>query len=322
LPLLIVPVAASDAGLLTLDEWDALSACDKVFFETPDHPLMPRLAAAGIACGPFDDEPSAAFEGSALVADPWSRRVLELARDGARVSVGPAIAPDSLSAAHGASVARSAARSLATVAVVMARLRSEDGCPWDRQQSHSSLEVHLLEESHEVIDAIERGDIVAGLREELGDLLLQVAFHSRIAQQDDRFDLPAVADTLTAKLIHRHPHVFGDVSVSDADEVLRNWEALKQSEKSRDGAFDDLPASLPALLGAYKTQKRASGLGFSASLQEAMTKLGAALEVGDFGDALFWLVAAARSRGVDPETALLAATARFRADLGPKSNSL
>jgi XTP/dITP diphosphohydrolase len=301
--------------MLTLDEWDALTRCSKVYFESPNHPLMGRLAAAGVACGPFDDEPSADADGSALVADPSSDRVLELARNGARVSVGPAVAPDPLSAAHGATVARGAARALATVAVVMARLRSADGCPWDREQSHSSLELHLLEESHEVIDAIERGETGPGLQEELGDVLLQVAFHARIADQEDRFDLPAVADALVAKLVYRHPHVFGDTPVADADEVLRNWEALKRSEKGRDDPFEDIPKSLPALLGAYKVQKRATGLGFAATFEDAASRVTAALESGDLGDALFWLVAVARARGVDPETALLSATARFRSSI-------
>jgi MazG family protein len=314
-PLLVVPLAPSDAGALTLDEWDELCGCSKVFFENPTHPLRARLIDEGVLCGVFDDEPSAESDGCALVADPSSKRVLELARDGARVTAGPANAPDSLSAAHGASIVRDAARSLTTVAVVMSRLRSEDGCPWDQKQNHSSLEAHLLEESHEVIDAIERGDTSTGLREELGDLLLQVAFHARIAQQEGRFDIAAVGDTLVEKLVRRHPHVFGDTAVADADEVLRNWESIKKSEKAEPSSWGDIPRSLPALLATYKTQKRAAALGFAPTRAEAADRLRSALETPDIGVALFWLVALARSVGVDPETALLSATARFRAGL-------
>lgn len=231
------------------------------------------------------------------------------------MTAGPAAAPDSLSAAHAAPLARNAVRSLGAVAVVMARLRSSDGCPWDQKQTHSSLEAHLLEESHEIIDAIERGDTGSGLQEELGDLLLQVAFHARIAQQEGRFDLADVADTLVAKLIRRHPHVFGDVSVADADEVLRNWEAIKQTERPGSSPWADIPDGLPALIAAHKTQKRAAALGFAPAPEEASTRLRAAAEAGDIGESLFWLVALARSAGVDPETALLSATSRFRAGL-------
>jgi uncharacterized protein YabN with tetrapyrrole methylase and pyrophosphatase domain len=316
LPLLVVPLRADDAGALTLEEWDALRACQKVLFEDPAHPLIERLRAEGVPSGPFDDEPSAEADGWGLVADPDSARVLELARVGADVSASVARAPDSLSAAHAAPIIRDAARALASVSVVMARLRSEDGCPWDQKQNHSSLETHLLEESYEVIDAIERGDTGADLQEELGDLLLQVAFHARIAQQEGRFDLADVGDTLVAKLVRRHPHVFGETLVADADEVLRNWEAIKRSEKTDRGDFDDIPRSLPALLAAAKTQKRAAADGFAPSADEATEGLRGALNASDIGEALFWMVALARAQGVDPETALLSATARFRAERG------
>jgi XTP/dITP diphosphohydrolase len=315
LPLIVVPVAASDAASLTLEEWDALRACSRVFFEVPDHPLMKRLAGEGVACGAFDDEPQSTDEGCALVADPSSGRVVDLARAGALVTAGPARAPDSLSAAHAAPVVRDVARSLVSVAVVMARLRSVDGCPWDQKQTHKSLEAHLLEESHEVIDAIECGETGAGLQEELGDLLLQVAFHARIAQQEGRFDLGDVGNALVAKLIRRHPHVFGDTVVADADEVLQNWESIKRTEKTSGTGLEDIPRSLPALLAAYKTQKRAAAHGFAPTRDEAERELRSALGSDDVGASLFWLVAIARSIGVDPETALLSATARFRADL-------
>jgi XTP/dITP diphosphohydrolase len=313
--LLVVPIAPDDAGLLTLDEWAALCSRERVYFERPDHPLRAQLQARGVSAGPFDDEPSATDGSAALVTDPESPRVIELARAGALVMVGPARLPDSLTAAYGAPAVRRAMSSLGTLALVMARLRSPDGCPWDREQTHRSLEVHLLEEAHEVIDAIERGDSGTELQEELGDVLLQVFFHARIAEVEARFDVADVADAIVAKLIHRHPHVFGETTVSGAAEVVRNWEAIKRAEKGRADAFDDLPKGLPALLSAYKTQKRAAGLGFEAPAGEAADRLRAATEEGDIGSALFWLVALARARGEDPETALLRATADFRAGL-------
>ena len=194
----------------------------------------------------------------------------------------------------------------------MARLRGEDGCPWDQKQTHSSLKPHLIEESYEVIDAIERGEVGAELEEELGDLLLQVVFHSQLADDDDRFDLAGVADRIVAKLLHRHPHVFSDTVVADADEVVANWETIKSKEKKRSDPFDDIPAALPALSTAYKTQKRAASLGWQAQEDEARGQLEAAVEDERLGEALFWLVALARARGLDPEGALRDAVARFR----------
>jgi MazG family protein len=318
--LLVVPLAPEEVGRLTLDEWDGLLGCDLVWFERDEHPLRHRLADRGVAVADLGDEIEPAREARhGIVVDPASPRVLELARRGAEVAL-PATTPDSLTAAHAAGLARRAAHSSATLAAVMARLRSEDGCPWDREQTHRSLEVHLLEETHEVLDAIEAGDPVE-LREELGDLLLQVVFHAQLARGEGAFDIADVADAITAKLLHRHPHVFGDVSVSDASEVVANWEAIKSEEKERSGPFEGIPYSLPALLGAYKTQKRAARLGFSADDADARRKIAAAIDAGGndaMGEVLFWVVALARARGVDPETALLRATKRFAEGLGAR----
>ena len=318
MPLLVVPLAPEDAGLLTVAELDALVACDLVVFERPDHPLVPVLRERGVPCGPFDDEPEADWEGRALVADPGSERVLELARRGAAVSLGPLDLPDAVTAAHGASVARSAAVACARLAAIMARLRGPDGCPWDREQSHASLQVHLLEEAYEVIEAIDDGLLGRELEEELGDLLLQVFFHARIAAQEGRFDIAGVARSIAAKLIARHPHVFGDVEVAGADEVLANWETIKAGEKQRTGPFEGIPPQLPALMAAAKTQARAARLGFEEEEQAALARVCAALDrlsSGEdcLGEVLFWLVAVARARGVDPEAALRQATGEFRA---------
>ena len=316
MPLLVIPLDADREHALTLAEWDALSACERVLFERPDHPLADRLRAHGVEVSGFDDEPDAGRAGWALVTDESSPRVIELARGGALVTAGVAANVDPLTSAHGAYLTRRAADALTRLAHVMARLRSPDGCPWDREQSHESLRIHLVEETQEVLEAIDEGNVEAELEEELGDLLLQVAFHAQLAAEDGRFDLAGVADRIAAKLLHRHPHVFGDTEVEDAAEVVRNWESIKATEKERDHAFDGIPSGLSALLAAYKTQKRATQLGFGADEESARGRLAEGLEgaVDDvsLGDALFWLVALARARGIDPEGALRSATARFR----------
>jgi len=311
MPLLVVPVAAEHAGALTLDEFDRLVSCERVMFEDPSHPLIARLKALGVEAGAFDDEPDATRAGWALVADPRSARVLDLAREGAEVTSGVATPPDSLTAARGAHDLRESSAALSNAVLIMSRLRSDDGCPWDREQTHESLKVHLLEEAYEVIDAIDAGKTGADLEEELGDLLLQVLFHARLADQDDRFDIASVADGLVAKLIRRHPHVFGDTAVDGSGEVVANWERIKREEKGSPegerGPWADIPSALPALLTAYKMQKRAAGLGFLADEGPARSEVARALDKGDeasLGRALFWLVALCRARGVDPEGAL------------------
>ncbi|MGH2825891.1 MAG: nucleoside triphosphate pyrophosphohydrolase [Actinomycetota bacterium] len=317
MPLLVVPLGSDQAGSLTLNELDRLLGCDRVLFEDPAHPLMTRLSGSGIDARKLEEDLDATRDGWALVAEPGSSLVLELAHAGAEVSSGVAPAPDALTAARGAHNLREASAALGGAALIMARLRSEDGCPWDREQTHESLKVHLLEEAYEVIDAIDAGSTGEHLEEELGDLLLQVLFHARLADQDGRFDIAGVAAGLVAKLVRRHPHVFGDVAVADATEVLANWEQIKQSEKLRSDAFEGIPEALPALLNAYKVQKRAASLGFAADEERARTELTAALEAGldrpeTLGRALFWLVALARAAGIEPEGALRAETTKFK----------
>lgn len=201
---------------------------------------------------------------------------------------------------------------------VQARLRAPGGCPWDAEQSHQTLARHLLEETHELIEAIDADDSDA-IKDELGDLLLQVTFHAQIAADDGRWDVDDVAKGLVDKLIHRHPHVFGDVEVSGADEVLVNWERLKADEKGERPIEDDIPVTLPALARAAKVQRRAAGWGFEwrspqsalAALREEIDELGGAMDAGDdrgaeeeIGDVLFAVVGVARKLGVDGESAL------------------
>jgi len=209
---------------------------------------------------------------------------------------------------------------------LQARLRAPDGCPWDREQTHRTLARHLLEETHELLEAIDADDDDA-IRDELGDLLLQVTFHAQIAAEDGRWDIDDVADGLVRKLIHRHPHVFGDVDVAGADEILVNWERLKAEETGgRTGVEEDIPASLPALARAAKVQRRAAGWGFawrsreqiSAKLQEEIGELEAAGDdpvhaEEELGDVLLVVVALARSLGLDAESALRRATSKLAA---------
>ena len=185
--------------------------------------------------------------------------------------------------------------SLLRLVEVMDRLRTD--CPWDREQTHSSLTRYLLEETHEVLEAIDTGDS-EHLREELGDLLMQVYFHARIAQETPRdeggFDLEDVAAGIADKLVRRHPHVFAGLEVADADEVERNWETIKAQEKQRTGPTEGIPASLPALAYADKVLGRLQRGGADVPLPE-----------GDaIGARLLRLVAEARAQGLDPETEL------------------
>ena len=209
---------------------------------------------------------------------------------------------------------------------VQARLRAPDGCPWDQEQTHRTLARHLLEETHELLEAIDADD-EAGIRDELGDLLLQVTFHAQIAADEGRWDIDDVAAGLVAKLVHRHPHVFGDVDVADADEVLVNWERLKAEETGGRKAVDaDIPTSLPALARAAKVQRRAAGWGFTwrsveqalAKLDEEVAELGEAATDPDraeeeLGDVLLAAVGVSRLLGLDAESALRRATTRFAA---------
>lgn len=209
---------------------------------------------------------------------------------------------------------------------IVSILRSPGGCPWDAEQDHKSLRRALLEESCEVIEAINEADS-DHLKEELGDVLLQVVFHSDIEREAGRFDLEAVADGVSKKLIFRHPHVFGDVQVHDSEEVLVNWDQLKRQEKSQETYTDTLTAvakSLPALWRAEKVQKKAKKAGFDwpdrrgavDKLCEELGELKEAIEQGsnveeEFGDLLFSMVNVSRFLKVDPEEALNAATEKF-----------
>ena len=177
---------------------------------------------------------------------------------------------------------------------VMKRLRAPEGCPWDRAQTHASLRPYLLEEAYEAVEAIGQGNPEA-MAEELGDVLLQVAFHSVIAEEEGSFTYEDVERKVVEKLIHRHPHVFGDAVAKTSEEVKARWDELKRKEGKE---TDPCQAPLPALLKAYKVWRKR---GFRADLNEVHR----ALDEGDLGQALFLLVGLFAERGENPEVALL-----------------
>ncbi|GAB4422983.1 MAG: nucleoside triphosphate pyrophosphohydrolase [Anaerolineae bacterium] len=211
----------------------------------------------------------------------------------------------------------------------IAHLRAPDGCPWDREQTHRSLRPYLLEETYEVLEALDAGDSAA-LAEELGDLLLQIVLHTQIAVEHGEFQMGDVIDHINRKLLRRHPHVFADVVVNSVDDVTTNWEAIKKAEKAANGqqpqaisALDGVPAALPALAQALTISKKAVKVGFEwpniegvveKVIEEAHEIVAATdpehLE-SEIGDLLFSVVNLARWRGIDPEAALRSTNARF-----------
>lgn len=192
---------------------------------------------------------------------------------------------------------------------VMNRLRSPGGCPWDADQTHESLVEYLIEEAHECVEAIEAGD-QAAMQEELGDLLLQVVFHARIAEP--QWDIDSVVEGITNKLVSRHPHVFSSDVVESADAVEDTWHVRKAQEKGRDSLTDGIPESLPALMRASKLHSRTKTLNVSPTDQSARAELiMAELDSADqLGDLLFELVRVARAQGWDAEGSLRSAVRR------------
>jgi tetrapyrrole methylase family protein/MazG family protein len=211
---------------------------------------------------------------------------------------------------------------------IMEVLRGPNGCPWDREQTHESLKKYLMEETCEVIDAIDAKDIDE-LRSELGDLLLQVIFHAQLAKEEGLFDIKDVIEGISSKLVRRHPHVFGKAEVASAEEVLHRWEEIKASEKgfgNRTSVLDGVPRSLPALMRALEISKRAAQVGFEWTdinavvdkLDEEIHELKQELTMGqteraseEIGDLLFTAVNVARWLGVNPEDSLRNMIDRF-----------
>ena len=221
---------------------------------------------------------------------------------------------------------------IAELRAVVHRLRAPGGCPWDREQTHETLIPHLLEEAYEVAEAIRNKDM-PHLREELGDLLLQPVLHAEIASETGAFDLDGIARELTEKLIRRHPHVFGDASVNDSEGVLKQWDAIKREEKGtqKESILHGISHGLPALIRAQKLQKKAAKVGFDwpdaapvlDKIREEADEIAAEMASGnvpataeEVGDLLFTVVNLARKLGVDAESALVAANAKFEQRFG------
>ena len=297
-------------GLLSWPAWEALRSA-AVVLAPSGHPVLPALDEAGIAyrvVAEHDAEPCASDETVVWLPAPGADPPVPA---GARLIRGSADLPG----AH-----------FIDLVATMDRLRVE--CPWDAKQTHTSLAPHLLEESYEAVEALESGDERA-VREELGDVLMQPVFHARVAAERDDgtgFTIDDVADGIVAKLVRRHPHVFGDVTVSGADEVKRNWDEIKREEKRARGsaqgaadagrgvpsALDGVPFGQPALTLAAQLQRRAARAGVPSELTR-LDEDGGELDVSgaDIGRELFRLVAKARELGLDPEMELRAAARRY-----------
>ena len=292
-------------GLLSWPAWEALRSASDVL-APPGHPVLPAFDEAGITYRVVEEPPSDPDGVVVWLPMPGADPPLP---PGARLVYGSSDLPG----AH-----------FIDLVATMDRLRVQ--CPWDARQTHASLAPHLLEESYEAVEALEAGDQRA-LREELGDVLMQPVFHARIAAErgdETGYTIDDVVDGIVAKLVRRHPHVFGDVTVSGADEVKANWDEIKRKEKADlaertgvpaagDGApsaLDGVPFGQPALALAAQLQRRAARAGAPEEL--ARLDGSAAAPGDDIGAELFRLVARARALGLDPETELRTAARRYR----------
>ncbi len=257
-----------------------------------------------------------------------SERIEEVAWD----ELDRAVEPDHLTAIYVPRIPAVPGPALVELYDVIVRLRNE--CPWDREQTHQSLVTHLIEESYEVVDAIEKldGDAEASaslfeeFKGELGDLLVQVYFHSNLAAEEGRFDVADVAETVVAKLIRRHPHVFTELEVSGSDQVISNWEKIKQTQEGRASVLEGIPESLPSLILVSKLLRKATAVGLeipslqislvevSRILEELRELIGTgAVELSDeFGELLWWIANLAKLIGIDLESALRSKTKEFR----------
>lgn len=298
-------------GLYAWPAWEALREADAVVIESAEHPQFAPIEAAGVSLQVAGPVEAPAVRAQELVDRAAAGEVVVwVAAESGDSELAGALALRLASVSEAgqtglpelevllASYDLPGARLLDLIAV-MDRLRNE--CAWVQEQTPRSLVRYLVEEAYETVEAIETGDAVH-LREELGDLLFQVVFHARIAQEgaSDPYSIDEIAADLTAKLIRRNPHVFGSVSATDAAEIEANWDELKAVEKARSSAVEGVPLALPALGLADKLLERTAKAGLDVSLTD-----------DDLGDALLRLVASARAEGVDPEQALRDAIRRY-----------
>jgi XTP/dITP diphosphohydrolase len=304
-------------GLLTWQAWSALRSASRVL-ASAGHPLIPALTAADVVPSVVDAPASA--PALAAFLSSFAGSVVWLAPQGSAVD------PALLSGLSGPHQVLNGAHDLPgahllDLVSIMDTLRIS--CPWDREQTHSSLLKYLLEEAYEAAEAIELADMAA-LREEIGDVMFQAFFHARIAAErpaaEGGFTIDDIADTLAAKLVRRHPHVFGSVSVSSAADVNANWEEIKKAERAAKAAagaadsagapsvLDGVPFGQPALSLAAQLQRRAQRAGITVAAADGAGPVGSG---GTVGDELMGLVARAREAGLDPELELRAAARRF-----------
>jgi XTP/dITP diphosphohydrolase len=332
-------------GLLPLHAWSALSSTDLVLLGDAEHPMVAHLVNADLRheIVPEPDEPAALSRRDLLGGvDPVQRArvswIIDRVREaGATAYVyGPGDS-EAFTRALGFEAARSQIEvevvyfgvaprgvNLLELVEVERRLRGPDGCPWDREQDHASLAPYAVEEVYELLDAI-AGGTSDDIAEELGDVLLQVVFHAQIADDEERFDIDAVARGIVDKLVRRHPHVFGDARADDAASVMANWEQLKAAEKpDRDGVFDGIVDGQPSVPLAVSVQRRAARHGFVwpdtagavAKVREELDEVVAASgarQAHELGDLLLAVIALARHLEIDPDLALRTGVARFRA---------
>ncbi|MGH3665320.1 MAG: nucleoside triphosphate pyrophosphohydrolase [Egibacteraceae bacterium] len=360
--LVLVDTADELPGLLPLHGWSALMSSDLVLVGVADHPFVPHLDAAELRWEAVAAQGRAALSRADLLSGlapadkARSEAVVDRVRaDGEVVYLfGPAD-DEAFTRTLGMEAARAGVEvevvyfgvapkgtRLLELVQVESRLRGPGGCPWDHEQDHRSLAPYAVEEVYELLEAISSGDPDA-VREELGDVLLQVVFHAQIAEDAGAFTIDDVAEGSAAKLIRRHPHVFADVTVSGSEEVMANWEELKAAEKrarsgagagqERTGVFEGVPAAQPALGYVAKLQSRAAKTGFDwpgtagaelppgdvEAAERIRGELEAFLSAGDdaererdVGDLLMSVVGLARRHHLDPELALRAAAQRFR----------
>lgn len=268
-------------GLLTLSAWDALRAAASVRAADLDDPHVGAIVTAGIAVEATPQVPS--YEADALWIAPtgdvgWAQQVATQLMDGEPQDTGHI---EIIFGSYDQPGAR-----LLDLVEVMDQLRSQ--CPWTKEQTHASLSHYLLEEAYETLESLDSGD-TDHLQEELGDLLMQVVFHARIAAESEGWDIDSVAEGIVAKLIYRNPHVFGDETVTTADEVDTQWQALKAVEKKRGSPLEGIPVTMPALAFADKVLSRIGDV---------------AVDGDDFGSRLLALVQEAKAGGVNAEEAL------------------
>lgn len=344
--LVLVATSSRLPGLFPFQSWEVLDGAEHVYARDPSsHPSAPYLELAGLSLHRLQPERAPITGVDLLKSSPGEQGLVRALvasseREGELVYL---LGPDDRdpfirAAATGATEAglelefvfhtEPPGTEVLRLVEVERELRDpETGCPWDLEQDHASLGRYLVEETYELLEAIEAGDDI-GTAEELGDVLLQVVFHAQMASDRDAFDIDDVARGIADKLVRRHPHVFSDAKVADSAEVKARWDELKQEEKQRTGPFDGVPTALPALQLADKLISRASKIGFAwpdrsgavAKVREELTEVEEAVAAGDaearqreVGDLLAAVVALARHLDVDPEAALRGSATTFRA---------